>query len=283
MNMKNKGSQGDFRGSISVVVVTYNQEKFLTKSLRSVFDQTRMPDEVIVVDNGSTDATRQIIKEYRGKIFYIRNKKNLGAVRAFNQGLAAASGDYVIFLSADDWFGKKILEEEGAVLDRNPNIAVVYSQAYTWHKGGKLTNAKTAGETTIIGRDEFERLLTQGDFIPLLTALIRRSVYQKLGLMDEKIKFRHDWEFWIKLARFYKFSYLAKPLAYWRLGESYGVSSSDFLKSFKYDFGYILKKHLGRAKSNNLLKVKRNAYQTFYFNLCEEKFYKGEYIEGLKL
>src|SRR3990167_1112486 len=178
MNMKNKGSQGDFRGSISVVVVTYNQEKFLTKSLRSVFDQTRMPDEVIVVDNGSTDATRQIIKEYRGKIFYIRNKKNLGAVRAFNQGLAAASGDYVILLSADDWFGKKILEEEGAVLDRNPNIAVVYSQAYTWHKGGKLTNAKTAGETTIIGRDEFERLLTQGDFIPLLTALIRRSVYQ---------------------------------------------------------------------------------------------------------
>ena len=244
MNMKNKGSQGDFRGSISVVVVTYNQEKFLTKSLRSVFDQTRMPDEVIVVDNGSTDATRQIIKEYRGKIFYIRNKKNLGAVRAFNQGLAAASGDYVILLSADDWFGKKILEEEGAVLDRNPNIAVVYSQAYTWHKGGKLTNAKTAGETTIIGRDEFERLLTQGDFIPLLTALIRRSVYQKLGLMDEKIKFRHDWEFWIKLAKHHKFAYLAKPLAYYRVGDSYGVSSPDFLKSFKDDFGYILRKHL---------------------------------------
>jgi len=279
--MKNKGSQGDFRGSISVVVVTYNQEKFLTKSLRSVFDQTRMPDEVIVVDNGSTDATRQIIKEYRGKIFYIRNKKNLGAVRAFNQGLAAASGDYVILLSADDWFGKKILEEEGAVLDRNPNIAVVYSQAYTWHKGGKLTNAKTAGETTIIGRDEFERLLTQGDFIPLLTALIRRSVYQKLGLMDEKIKFRHDWEFWIKLAKHHKFAYLAKPLAYYRVGESYGISSPDFLKSFKDDFGYILRKHLPK-QDKKLRKLRVKAYRYYYLALFGQEVAGGKFGEGLK-
>src|SRR3989344_4468108 len=281
MNMKNKGSQGDFRGSISVVVVTYNQEKFLTKSLRSVFDQTRMPDEVIVVDNGSTDATRQIIKEYRGKIFYIRNKKNLGAVRAFNQGLAAASGDYVILLSADDWFGKKILEEEGAVLDRNPNIAVVYSQAYTWHKGGKLTNAKTAGETTIIGRDEFERLLTQGDFIPLLTALIRRSVYQKLGLMDEKIKFRHDWEFWIKLAKHHKFAYLAKPLAYYRVHQSYGVASPDFLKSFKDDFGYILRKHLPK-KAKKLRKLRVKAYRYYYLALFGQEVVVGKFNEGLK-
>ena len=281
MNMKDKGSQGDFRGSISVVVVTYNQEKFLTKSLRSVFDQTRMPDEVIVVDNGSTDATRQIIKEYRGKIFYIRNKKNLGAVRAFNQGLAAASGDYVILLSADDWFGKKILEEEGAVLDRNPNIAVVYSQAYTWHKGGKLTNAKTAGETTIIGRDEFERLLTQGDFIPLLTALIRRSVYQKLGLMDEKIKFRHDWEFWIKLAKHHKFAYLAKPLAYYRVHQSYGVASRDFMGTFEYDFRRILTKHL-KGDEPQVKKIRSRACYSLYMNLSSQMIDNGEVIKSLR-
>ena len=281
MNMKDKGSQGDFRGSISVVVVTYNQEKFLTKSLRSVFDQTRMPDEVIVVDNGSTDATRQIIKEYRGKIFYIRNKKNLGAVRAFNQGLAAASGDYVILLSADDWFGKKILEEEGAVLDRNPNIAVVYSQAYTWHKGGKLTNAKTAGETTIIGRDEFERLLTQGDFIPLLTALIRRSVYQKLGLMDEKIKFRHDWEFWIKLAKHHKFAYLSNPLAYYRVHQSYGVASRDFMGTFEYDFRRILTKHL-KGNEPQVKKIRSRACYSLYMNLSSQMIENGEAIKSLR-
>ena len=281
MNMKNKGSQGDFRGSISVVVVTYNQEKFLTKSLRSVFDQTRMPDEVIVVDNGSTDATRQIIKEYRGKIFYIRNKKNLGAVRAFNQGLAAASGDYVILLSADDWFGKKILEEEGAVLDRNPNIAVVYSQAYTWQRGKELTNAKTAGETTIIGRDEFEKLLTQGDFIPFLTALIRRSVYQKLGLMDEKIKFRHDWEFWIKLAKHHKFAYLAKPLAYYRVHQSYGVASRDFIGTFEYDFRRILTKHL-KGNEPQVKKIRSRACYSLYMNLSSQMIENGEAIKSLR-
>jgi len=282
MNMKDKGSQGDFRGSISVVVVTYNQEKFLTKSLRSVFDQTRMPDEVIVVDNGSTDATRQIIKEYRDKISYIRNKKNLGAVCAFNQGLAAASSDYVILLSADDWFCETILEEEGRVLDKHSQIAVVYSQAYTWqNEKRKLIVAAPAGQKTVIGRDEFERLLTQGDFIPLLTALIRRSSYEKLGLMDEKIKFRHDWEFWIKLAKAYRFAYLAKPLAYWRLHESYGVSSPDFVKSFKYDFGYILRKHLPK-KDKKLRKLRVKAYQYYYLALFGQEVAVGKFNEGLK-
>src|SRR3989344_947982 len=281
MKVQNKGNPGDFRGSISVVVVTYNQGVFLEKSLGSVFAQTRKPDEIIVVDNGSSDNTFEIIKKYSKKITYIRNEKNMGAVRAFNQGLVAASCDYVILLSADDWFGKKILEEEVAILDSNTNIAVVYSQAYTWHKGGKLTNAKTAGETTVIGRDEFERLLTQGDFIPLLTALIRRSVYQKLGLMDEKIKFRHDWEFWIKLAKHHKFAYLAKPLAYYRVGDSYGVSSPDFLKSFKDDFGYILRKHLPK-KDKKLRKLRVKAYRYYYLALFGQEVVVGKFNEGLK-
>jgi len=279
--MKDKGSQGDFRGSISVVVVTYNQEKFLTKSLKSVFRQTRKPDEVIIVDNGSSDDTGRIVKDYKSRITYIRNNKNQGAVRAFNQGLTAASGDYVILLSADDWFSRTILEEEAAVLDRNPNIAVVYSQAYTWQRGKELTNAKTAGETTIIGRDEFEKLLTQGDFIPFLTALIRRSVYQKLGLMDEKIKFRHDWEFWIKLAKHHKFAYLAKPLAYYRVGESYGISSPDFLKSFKDDFGYILRKHLPK-QDKKLRKLRVKAYRYYYLALFGQEVAGGKFGEGLK-
>ena len=281
MNMKDKGNQGDFRGSISVVVVTYNQEKFLAKSLGSVFTQTRQPDEIIVVDNGSSDNTFEIIKKYSKKITYIRNEKNMGAVRAFNQGLVAASCDYVILLSADDWFGKKILEEEGAVLDMNPNMAVVYSQAYTWHKGGKLTNAKTAGETTVIGRDEFERLLTQGDFIPLLTALIRRSVYQKLGLMDEKIKFRHDWEFWIKLAKHHKFAYLAKPLAYYRVHQSYGVASRDFMGTFEYDFRRILTKHL-KGDEPQVKKIRSRACYSLYMNLSSQMIDNGEVIKSLR-
>ena len=185
------------RGTITVVVIAYNQGKFLKKSLGSVFGQTRKPDEIILVDNGSTDETSKIVKQFAGEIIIVRNKKNRGAVVAFNQGLASASGDYVILLSADDWFDGRILEEEGAILDRYSNIAVVYAQAYSWYRGKvSLVVAKPAGRKTVIGRDEFERLLTRGDYMPLLTALIRRSAYKNLGLMDEKIKFRHDFEFW---------------------------------------------------------------------------------------
>lgn len=278
--MKNK--QEDLRGSVTVSVIAYNQGKFLEKALKSVFAQSRKADEVVVVDNGSTDNSAQIVKKYSGKINYVRNKKNMGAARAFNQGLAAASCDYVILLSADDWFCETILEKEGAILDKHPNVAVVYAQAYNWDKGKVLLGAAgPAGKETVIGRDEFERLLTQGDFIPLLTALIRRSAYQKLGLMDEKIKFRHDWEFWIKLAKHYQFAYLAKPLAYYRIHQSYGVASEDFMGTFEYDFRRILTKHL-KGDEPQVKKIRSRAYYSLYTNLSSQMIEKGEAIKSLR-
>ena len=89
-------------GTITVVVTTYNhQGKYLPKSLASVFDQTRKPAEVIIVDDGSTDNTPQIVAKFGQKVRYIRHKKRLRGAPTFNSGLGAALSDYLIILPAE--------------------------------------------------------------------------------------------------------------------------------------------------------------------------------------
>ena len=270
------------KGTISTVVTTYNQEAFLSQSLESVFSQTKIPDEVIVVNNGSTDNTTKILDKYKSKIIRISHKKNIGALQGGNSGLLKAQGDYVIILAADDWFVPTIIEEESKVLDQNPDIAVVYSQ--TVSVGGnkrKVKIAEPAGRKTIIGRWEFERLLTQGDFIPYGTALIRRSVLKKHGLLDPFIKYRNDYELWIRLARYYPFAYIAKPLAYYRIHNNYGIKSLGFLESTEKELGYILKKHLPEG-DKDLDKLRSEAYHNYYSLLFSENILAGNFKKGWK-
>jgi len=270
------------KGTISVVVITYNQEQFLTKSLESVFSQTRKADEVIVVNNGSTDNTAKILDKYKSKITTISHKKNIGALQGGNSGLLKAHGDYVIILASDDWFAPTILEEESKILDQNPEIAVVYSQSVSVEGNRRTAKvAKPAGGKSVIGRWEFERLLTQGDFISYGTALIRRSVLKKHGLLDPFIKYRNDYELWIRLARYYPFAYIAKPLAYYRIHNNYGIKSTGFLGSMEQELGYILKKHLPE-EDKDLVKLRIQAYHAYYSLLFSENLLAGNFKKGWK-
>lgn len=268
------------KGTISVVVTTYNQEAFLSQSLKSVFSQTRKADEVVVVNNGSTDNTAKILDQYKSKIITISHKKNIGALQGGNSGLLKARGDYVIILASDDWFAPTILEEEAKILDQNPEIAVVYSQTVSVEGNKKIVKtAEPAGRKTVIGRWEFERLLTQGDFIPYGTALIRRSTLKKHGLLDPNIQYRNDYELWIRLARYYPFAYIAKPLAYYRIHNNYGIKSSGFLESPEQELGYILKKHLPEG-NKALDKLRRQAYYNYFLLLFRENILAGNFKKG---
>lgn len=275
-------------GSISVVVPAYNQGRFLAKSLGSILRQTRKADEVIVIDNGSSDKTGNILKDFKkslkgkdiDRFKFVWLEKNIGPCGAFNKGLAMSSCDYLIILSADDWFAEDILEEEATVLDKNPNIAVVYSQAFSINEEtGEQVVAKPAGETTVLGRNEFERLLTRGDFIPFLTGMFRRSLYKELGGYDVNLRFRIDWEYWIRLAKEGPFAYLAKPLAYYRVhGENDHLNPS-FLKSYASEFSYILEKHLPKG-DKTFEGIRKQAYCDFYRTLFNQKVAEGKFREA---
>lgn len=109
---------------VSVIMPVYNGAEYIVRAVESVFRQ-RVPLELIVIDDGSSDGTEEILKAYQERVdfFYLRNKKNAGAAASRNRGVRAARGEYVAFLDADDWWadGKlehqlKVLGDTGAVM-----------------------------------------------------------------------------------------------------------------------------------------------------------------------
>lgn len=252
-----------------------------------MLSQTRPADKIIVVDSASSDNTPKIFldiikglpEKTRKRLIFKRLKKNLPPAGTFNVGLGLASSDYIIFLPADDWFHPQILEKQAEILDKHPKIGAVYSQTYTLTHGKKfLRIAKPAGTKTVIGRNEFARLLTQGDFIPLLTLMTKTKILKQLGGWDENLRFRIDHELWIRIAKFHPFAYLAQPLAYYQIHTKNDHLKPSFIGSYEYEFGYILKTHLNHKSS-----LKNLAYYNHLIQLTHIEITKKNYTRSLIL
>lgn len=275
---------------VSVIVPSYNQAPFISDCISSILTQTKKPHEIIVVDDASTDNTVEVIKPYFTKIKFILNRKNFGAFSfTSNIGIKQATGDYILIVSADDWLAPTILEEEAAILDKNPEIALVYSQAFDVVNGEKILKMpKPAGNESYIGRDnDFQLLLTKGDFIPSINALVRRVVYKKVGLFDTNLRYMADYEMWIRIAKSYPLAYIAKPLTYYRVHGKNLHLNTDFQTRNEFELKYILEKYLTHKKiDESLTETKKISFYNYYLkvstNAVFNRNFKKAYAFWLK-
>lgn len=116
--------------SIGVIIPSYNYGSFLVESIESVLKQTRLPDKVLIVNDGSTDNTDEIAQIYvakNPKISYLKNEKNLGIVQTFNTAVKTIATDYIVILGADNRMMSNYLEETSKILDQDSKIAVAYT------------------------------------------------------------------------------------------------------------------------------------------------------------
>ncbi|MCS7351792.1 MAG: glycosyltransferase family A protein, partial [Anaerolineae bacterium] len=123
------------RAKVSVIIPCYNQGMFLAEAIQSIIDQDYSDKEIIVVDDGSTDNTRDVVLRFKDKIMYIR-QDNKGVARARNIGIQASSGDYIAFLDADDVALPGRLKLEAEILDQFPEVGLVASDAYLINEMG---------------------------------------------------------------------------------------------------------------------------------------------------
>lgn len=210
------------RPLVSVVVPTYNRAQLVCDALDSVAAQTWRPIEIVVVDDGSTDASREAIVEWRERnedqslsLCYI-HQANQGQNAARNTGIAAARGEFIAFLDSDDVYLPAKLEKQVALLARHKEFGAAYCGIVDvdLRDGARriLPHAYPQGQL-------FERLLVRDITAPTSTYLIRRTVIEDVGALCSEIDGRTDWEMTLRIARRYPIGAVAEPLIEFRAHE----------------------------------------------------------------
>lgn len=173
---------------VSVVIPVYNGESLVGDALGSIRDQTRRPDEVVVVDDGSTDATAEVVRDFGGLVRYVY-QENQGPTVALNHGLRIAEGEAIAFLDADDRWSDDKLELQVGLLEQDASIDIVAGQT-RWFRRHPET-----GAVDVYPED---RLM-----LCLSSAIMRSSVFARVGTFDESLPlygFDSDWFFRAKEA-----------------------------------------------------------------------------------
>jgi len=181
---------------VSVIIPTHNYGDFIATAIESVFAQTYQRIELIIVDDGSTDDTRQVVEPYGARLTYLFQRQS-GAAAARNSGILRSSGTYLAFLDADDaWLPCK-LERQVALLDAMPEVGVVYTWWSLTDESGKPLPQHV--ETHLPDGDLLEPLLLS-PVTGLPMCMIRRACIDRVGPFDNSLTVSEDWDLLLRLA-----------------------------------------------------------------------------------
>jgi glycosyltransferase involved in cell wall biosynthesis len=189
---------------VSVIITTYNRRKFLKEALFSVIDQDYQDKEIIVVDDGSIDNSYEEVKEF--PVRYVR-KANGGISSARNYGIAISKGEYISFLDVDDLWLKGKLSTQMELMKRS-EVFISYTDEI-WVRNGKRLNQKLRHKK--FSGHIFERCLPLCIISPS-SVVIKREVFDKIGLFDESMPVCEDYDMWLRITSKYEVLFIEKSL-----------------------------------------------------------------------
>ncbi len=207
---------------VSIVIPCYNQGRYLASAVESALAQTHKDVEVVVVDDGSTDDTAQVMERFAGdpRVTLLR-QENRGPSAARNAGVAASKGAFLNFLDADDDITPEKLERQLAVMEADPGIGFAYCDiGYMDEDGAEIKDKKelsVADGRRELSGDIFDQLFT-GGYFPPHAPLVRRIAFEEVGGFDPALRGCCDWDLWLRLSvRGFTAQYLNEKLARYRL------------------------------------------------------------------
>ena len=201
----------------SVIIPLYNKEKYISKTLETVLNQSFQDFEVIVINDGSTDNSKAIVDNYDDSRISIFSKENKGLSHTKNYGIQQANGTYMAFLDADDLWNDRYLETCFSQIESHPDFKV-FATNYNlfWpkkhveltKKDNKISEYKSISRYT----DIIKYPISQSSFI------VHKSVFEKAGYFDDSINYGEDEDYYIRCLKHFKISYNPNPLIFYRLG-----------------------------------------------------------------
>lgn len=223
---------------ISVIVPVFNGEKFIKHAVENILAQSYSPAEVIIIDDGSTDKTAEIVKVFRNRVCYV-SQKNRGPAAARNHGLRLATGDLIAFLDVDDLWPLNRLERDICFLEKNPNVKIV--QGLIQQMSLKKSELPTSNLKFKISSEPYQ-------FINIGSATFRRTVFEIVGNFDETLFDNEDTDWFIRAwEKNITKKVINEVSLYYRLHDQNMIWSQ---KPAQFALIKVFKKHLDRNRSN---------------------------------
>lgn len=249
---------------ISVIIPTFNHSRFVSDAINSVLAQTYKNLEVIIVDDGSTDNTREVLKKYGSKIKYIyQNNKGLSAAR--NIGIKFSKGEFIAILDADDiWLSRKLELQMKMMEECTSSTGVVSCGVYIIDEEGKII--KEFVRKNYLSKINFFNELIIKNIVSGggSCALIRRVCFEKVGMFDENLKSAEDWDMWLRISKYFDIKYVEIPLVKIRVSERSMSSPINVSKMLKNEL-QVLKKVFSDKSLKKKWCIKRKSYSYRYF------------------
>ena len=203
---------------VSVLMPAYNGGQFIKKAIESMFAQTYLNWELIIVDDGSTDDTAAIISCFHdSRIVYVY-QENCGQAAALNHGLDIARGEYITTLDVDDWFSPNSLGDRAVFLDRYQEYDVVYGDGIFCDQDGNQLKQFSELRTSDVTGDVFGVMLSNSFFGTGANVMVRKSVLEKNQIRyDTSIVWCQDYDLYLRLAEKCKWGYVNSVMVWYRL------------------------------------------------------------------
>ena len=248
----------------------YNARPFIEESIRSVLSQDYANIELIVIDDGSTDGTPEVVQGFGSRVT-ILHQTNAGPAAARNRGIAAATGDFIAFLDADDvWLPGKVAAQV-QYLQNHPEVGVVFGLWYCESDGVFSVPAGSIhlGESVELVSQHSGWIYTElllESVIHIITAMVRRSVIESVGNLDESLRTGEDYDFWLRVSRQFRIDQLNRTLASYRI---HATSTTQVPRKENNEYKVLLKTlaTYGHSGPDNA-SVNGQALRMRFFQLC---------------
>ena len=244
--------------SISVIIPVFNGEKTIQETIDSILNQTFQNIELIIINDGSTDSTVQIINNISDSRIKLFSYANGGLSTSRNRGISLAQGEYISFIDADDLWTPDKLESQWQALQENPQADV----AYSWTDYiDESSNFLKSGRRIKANGDAFSKLLLFNFLENGSNPLIRQKALEKVGDFDRSICTAGDKDMWLRLAANYNFVCVEKPQILYRISTN---SMSTNLKRQEAASLKVLERAFSNPKAEKLQHLKKQSLSYLY-------------------
>ena len=234
--------------NISAIIPTYNRTDFVLQAIQSIQKQTVQVKEIIVVDDGSTDGTKELLKDE--DIVYIQ-QENSGVSSARNRGIKEAKYEWIAFLDSDDIWNEQKIEEHVSLHVKHPHIKASFSDEL-WIRNGKIVNKKKhlrKEEPTFLNSLRTCK-------IGASTFFAHKDIFEDIGLFDESLKACEDYDLWLRILQKYTIKLIKKELITKQAGHENQLSfTTPLIDKYRVQ---ALQKHLQSV-------YKKEVLQEIYF------------------